>query len=174
MAGHWGSSSIDEKLFDFIRKVLPEGSTILELGSGWATEMLAKHYTMYSVEHDLKFINKYESTYIHVLLKEHKEIKGHKHTCWYDAEVLERELKDIQYDLLLVDGPPITRSGFFKYMSLFDSKVIWVFDDVDRHEDVKVLNSVSKQLDRPWVAYHGKSRKVFGVFNSPFLINEEF
>lgn len=169
MSSGWGGSSIDKKLFTFIRKTIPTGSTILELGSGWATGELAKHYTMYSVEHDMKYIDKYNSTYLHVPLKEHKAIKNHKYTKWYDAVILRSKLKGIKYDLLLVDGPPSVRSGFFKYMTLFDSSIIWVFDDTNRHADAKVLNSVAAKLDRPWVTYHGGTDKTFGVINNPLL-----
>ena len=169
MASKFGGWSIDEKLYDFIRKVLPEGSTILELGSGHTTDIMAKHYTMYSVEHDLKWVDKYNSTYLHVPLKEHKAIKNHRHTRWYDADILKWKLRGIKYDLLLVDGPPITRSGFFKYMELFDSNAIWIFDDSNRGSDARVLNSVCARLDRPWVTYHGGPDKTFSVVNSPLL-----
>ena len=164
----WGGWAIDKKLYNHIRNILPEGSTILELGSGHSTGVLAKHYTMYSVEHDLEWVDKYNSTYLYVPLKEHKEIKHHRYTRWYDATRLKEELVGIKYDLLLVDGPPVTRSGFFKYMSLFDSNAIWIFDDSNRGPDLKVINSVCTKLDRPWVTYMCKD-KTFSVIGSPLL-----
>lgn len=171
----WGGWAIDKKLYRYIREILPEGSTILELGSGEVTDVLAKHYTMYSVEHDEEWVDKYNSTYLYVSLKDHKAIKNHQHTRWYDASVLKPKLKGIKYDLLLIDGPPITRSGFFKYMSLFDSNVIWVFDDSDRRSDLAVVKSVAARLDRPWVTYIC-DKKAFSVINDPLLrpfIDEE-
>ena len=36
-AEEFGDASIDESLYDYIREILPPGSTILELGSGWGT-----------------------------------------------------------------------------------------------------------------------------------------
>ncbi len=166
---NWGGWAIDKKLYNYIRKILLEGSTILELGSGHSTDVLAEYYTMYSVEHDEEWVGKYNSTYLHVPLKEHKAIKGHQYTRWYDASVLKPKLKGIKYDLLLVDGPPITRSGFFKYMKLFDSNAIWILDDSNRKAEAKVLNSVCARLDRPWVTYHG-TEKTFSVINSPLLL----
>lgn len=176
MASKFGQWSIDKKLYNYIRAVLPAGSTILELGSGEVTEVLARHYTMYSVEHDPKWVGKYTSTYLYVPLCEHKPIKNHEHTRWYSADVLKPQLQGIRYDLLLVDGPPQTRSGFFKYMSLFDASAIWIFDDSNRGGDRAVLNSVGTRLDRPWITYHSGPDKTFSVFNSPLLtpfMNEE-
>ena len=169
MASKFGDWSIDEKLYDYIRKVLPDGSTILELGSGEVTDVLARDYTMYSVEHDLEWVGKYNSTYLHVPLREHKAIKNHLHTKWYDADILKWKLRGIKYDLLLIDGPPQTRSGFFKYMEFFDSNAIWIFDDTNRGSDARVLNSVCARLDRPWVTYHGGPDKTFSVVNNPLL-----
>ena len=166
--GEFGGWAIDEKLFNHIREILPEGSTILELGSGFSTETLAKHYTMYSVEHAEEWVGKYDSTYLHVPLCEHKAIKHHIFTRWYDASILKEKLKGVEYDLLLIDGPPHTRSGFFKYMSLFDSNAIWVFDDANRRADAKVINSCASRLGRPWVTYHGID-KTYSVINSPLL-----
>jgi hypothetical protein len=166
--GEFGDWAIDEKLFNYIQTILPEGSTILELGSGHSTDALAKHYTMYSVEHDAEWLDKYDSTYLHVPLCEHKAVKGHTHTRWYDASILKPKLKGIKYDLLLVDGPPTTRSGFVKYMSLFDSDAIWIFDDANRSGDRAVVNSVASKLRQPWVTYHGVA-KTFSVINTPLL-----
>ncbi len=169
MASKWGLASIDKSLFNTIRKILPEGSTILELGSGWATSELAKHYTMYSVEHDAAYVDKYDSTYIHAPLKRHKRVKNHPSDLWYDADILREKLKGIQYDLLLIDGPPGTRSGFIKYIDLFDTKAIWVFDDANRLCDRKVVNSASSKLGVPFVTYHGSPRKTYAVLNNPLL-----
>ena len=176
MASAFGGWSIDKKLYNYIREILPDGSTILELGSGKVTDVLARHYTMYSVEHDPEWVGKYNSTYLHVPLCEHKAIKNHTHTRWYSAEILRPQLTGIHYDLLLVDGPPQTRSGFVKYMSLFDSSAIWIFDDANRGSDHAVLNSVASRLQLPWITYHSGPAKTFSVFSSPLLtpfLNEE-
>jgi hypothetical protein len=165
----WGGWSLDEQVFKFIRKVLPEGGTILELGSGFATGELAKHYTMYSVEHDEEFLDKYDSTYIHAPLKEHKKLKNHNSTEWYDADVLREKLKGVEYDLLLVDGPPSTRSGFVKYIEMFDTKAIWIFDDAGRSIDRAVVNSAACRLDAPCVLYSNPEGKKFAVLNNPLL-----
>ena len=161
--------SITENLFNHVRKILPEGSTILELGSGWGTGELAKHYTMYSVEHDEKYLDKYDSTYLHVPLKEHKKLKNHDTTLWYDADILRDMLEGLEYDLLLIDGPPQTRSGFYKYKKMFDSSAIWVFDDIHRSVDRRALNSVASAARSPYIVYCSVDGKPFGVINDPIL-----
>jgi hypothetical protein len=172
MENDWGQWSIDKSLYDFIRRVLPDGRSILELGSGWSTNELSKNYTMHSVEHDEKFVGKYNSTYIHAPLKEHKKIKNHKHNIWYDADVLKKELKGVKYDLLLIDGPPGTRSGFIKYIDLFDTSAIWIFDDSNRGSDWDVVNSAASRLEVPTVTYHGSTSKTYSVLNHPLLQGE--
>lgn len=161
--------SITKRLFDYIRETLPEGSTILELGSGWSTGELAKYYKVYSVEHDEEYVDKYDSTYLYVGLKEHKKLANHQSTLWYDAKLLKAKLEGIKYDLLLIDGPPQTRSGFFKYMNLFDTSAIWVFDDMDRSIDRQVVISVSSRLCCPYIVYQSDDGKPFAVVNDPVL-----
>jgi len=169
MAPNWGGWSIDKKLYDFIRQVLPDSSTILELGSGWTTGELAKHYKMYSVENDIKFVGQYESTYIHAPLKRHEVIENLPYTKWYDPELLKNGLKGIKYDLLLIDGPHKTRSGIVKYMRYFDPSVIWLFDDTQRPADAMVADSIAATLGVPCDTYRGSDEKTFTVLNSPPL-----
>jgi hypothetical protein len=167
----FGKWSISGELYDFIRKVLPRGSTILELGSGYGSSKLAEGYTVYSVEHDDNFMNQYFSTslnYIYAPLKKHKAVKNHSGDVWYDAKVLGHKLQGLKYDLLLVDGPPESRAGFVKYFEdLFDTSVIIVFDDVNRRRDNKVMNSIAAKLKVPYVTYGAGTEKLFGVVNDP-------
>jgi hypothetical protein len=48
--------------------MLVDGSTILELGSGWASGELSKHYRVYSVEHDEKWLDAFDTNYIYAPL----------------------------------------------------------------------------------------------------------
>ena len=45
------------KSIDFIIDLLPDGKTVLELGSGEGTKFLLKHFTVYSVEHIMRDVN---------------------------------------------------------------------------------------------------------------------
>jgi len=163
----FGDVSIGDNLFWYIRKILPEGSTILELGSGWGTSQLVEHYNVFSVEHNPEYQDLYHDQYLHVPLKQHKAIKNHKGDVWYDAKVLKDALVGLEYDLLLIDGPPVYRAGFVKYFDLFDPDVIMIFDDVNRKKDNSVMNSIAAKLEAPYVTYGAGSEKLFGVINDP-------
>lgn len=163
----FGLVAIGEVLYSYIRDVLPEGSTILELGSGWGTSQLVKHYKVYSVEHDPMYWDKYHDNYLYVPLKKHKVIKNHDGDMWYAADVLKLALEGIKYDLLLIDGPPVYRAGFVKYFDLFDPDVIMIFDDVNRSKDNSVMNSIASKLKVPYVTYGAGTEKLFGVINDP-------
>ncbi len=110
---NFGSWSIDKELFDFILSVLPEGKTMLELGSGWASQKLSEHYTVYSIEHNEKWVGKYNTHYIYAPIK----------NGWYDTSIISKEApKD--YDLILIDGPTgdIGRGGFYTNLDLFNTR----------------------------------------------------
>ena len=168
-----GGWSIDPSLCDYIRKILPDGSTILELGSGAGTEWLAEYYTMYSVEHNEKFVDKYKSTYFYCPLTKHKALRNHDGPMeWFDRDILKPALiaLDGKYDLLLIDGPPGgTRCGIVKYIELFRSDVPIVLDDLHRQADRKIINSIASKLRKPYVTYGYLDGKPFGVINDPCL-----
>tara|TARA_R110000868_G_scaffold178163_1_gene417696 strand:+ start:554 stop:1081 length:528 start_codon:yes stop_codon:yes gene_type:complete len=123
-----GGWSINPEVYKFIKDNLPKGSTILELGSGWGTEVLSKDYTMISIEHDERFVGKYTSTYIHAPM-----LNG-----WYDKSVLETKLEALRgtYQMILIDGPIGSESngriGFYENIQLFDDDLLMVFTDTNR------------------------------------------
>lgn len=149
----FGGFSISKKLFDFIRENLDEGRVILEFGSGWGSGQLSNHYTVYSIEHDQKWIDKYDTHYIYAPIK----------NGWYDVAVLEKELP-LNYDLILVDGPPghIGRGGFYTYLALFNTDVPIIFDDTHRKADYNLMVNVAKKLGRKFRVFKEKE-KSFGV-----------
>lgn len=159
--------SINDDLYEFIRKTLPDGGVILELGSGEGTKRLAKHYKMYSVEHDKEWVDKYNSTYFYTPLCWHKPLKNHQGDQWYDANILRSNLRGLKYDLILIDGPPQSRAGFVKYFNMFDPDAIIVFDDVNRKRDNSVMTSIAAKLEVPYVTYGAGGTKLFGVINDP-------
>jgi len=153
----FGGWSIDKALFDKISDILPVSlgqQTILELGSGAGTEELAKYYTMHSIEDNEAYLDLYDSNYIHAPLKEHKALQNHHGTIWYDARVLERELPLINYDLILIDGPVQSRTGFVKYFDLFKHDVPMVFDDSNLKRNWPILRSISRRCKRPFTVYN--------------------
>ncbi len=84
--------SMCEKLYNYMLQILPEGSTMVELGSGWASEQFSKHYEVYSVEHNEEWVGKYDTHYIYAPI-----IDG-----WYSIDALKENLPQ-KYDLIFDD-----------------------------------------------------------------------
>ncbi|MFW6311177.1 MAG: hypothetical protein ACOC1K_02965 [Nanoarchaeota archaeon] len=140
----FGGSSIDKSLFYWIKENLEEGKTILEFGSGsGSTKNLSKFYNMISIEHDSKWVGKYQSFYIWATIN--------KKENWYDIEPIKKLLKNKDYDLILVDGPvgEGNRWGFLKNIELFDIKNKHIIiDDINRNGELNLFNSINSLLER--------------------------
>lgn len=137
----FGGWAIDKKVYDYLVTNLAPKSTILELGSGYGTGQLAKHFSMVSVEHLQKWLGKYQSRYIYAPLRD----------GWYDTTILSKELPT-EYDAILIDGPPGSlgrgRIGFFENIHLFNTDVMIVVDDVHRPREKKLLVALNEKLQR--------------------------
>ena len=99
--------SISKECFDKIVEILPFESTILEFGSGLSTNILSKFYKMISIETDPLWLNKYTSTYIHSPIIENIPNKYYNNICIdsLDFAFIKDKLQNVNYDLLLLDGP---------------------------------------------------------------------
>ncbi len=155
----FGGSSITKELFDFIRSVLSDGKVLLELGSGWTSGQFSQYYTVYSIEHSVRWLGKYNTNYLYVPIK----------NKWYNPDILREKLPD-NYDLILVDGPPgftgstTNRHGFYTYLDLFKTDLTIIFDDVHRKDEYELMMRVGKKLQRNVVIFNSKQfRKKFGV-----------
>ena len=154
----YGSYSVDRELIDQMLKLVPSG-TLLELGSGRATAIFAKHYKVYSVEENPEWLNKYNSTYIHAPIK-----KG-----WYDIDILKKELPK-NYDVILIDGPTSPenlgrqniRQEFLNNIYLFNTEATIFVDDIHREAEATLLDSLSKELGRTPTIIEAKSGAKFG------------
>ena len=158
-AQNLGAFAISVDLFLYIYELLPEGSTILELGSGTGTAELARYYNVYSIEHDQKWMDLYNTEYIFAPIKNYK---GYK---WYDVSHLTDKLPK-QYDLILIDGPPgpsVGRYGFFHHMDLFNCNVPIIFDDAQRKVEGKLCRDVAKKLNRSLKFFKCSDGKTFSV-----------
>jgi len=131
---------IGSGLLRCIHELLAPGCTILELGSGEGTALLARDYHMVSVEHDPFWVGKYDSHYIYAPI-----IDG-----WYDTIMLQAQLPDT-YHLLLLDGPPgyIGRTGFLDHLDLFDLTIPIIVDDVQRQVEKTILHRLEQITGRP-------------------------
>lgn len=151
----FGGFAISEELYDYILEILPKGKTVLELGSGAGTEELLKNYTVYSVEHDTNWLDKFPTNYIYAPIKD----------GWYDTQELKKKLPT-KYDLILVDGPTgkIGRRGFLKHINLFNTNVPIVFDDIHREAENKLMEDTANYLGRTFFIPPQKSdKRKFGV-----------
>lgn len=127
-----------DNLIAHILATLPAGATVLELGSGEGTALLACLYTMYSVEHDPAWIGKYDSHYIYAPL-----LSG-----WYCVRILEQQLPPM-YDALIIDGPPGSRFAMARYLDIFDLGVPVFVDDVNRPEEYLLAQVIETKTGRP-------------------------
>ncbi|MDA3806315.1 MAG: hypothetical protein PF440_00235 [Thiomicrorhabdus sp.] len=146
--------AISEELYGWLSKNLEQGKTILELGSGAGTIELAKKYKVYSIEHDKKWVgHAKESNYLYAPIIQHP-------TCrWYSLKELET-LKDLSYDLILVDGPPgnIGRIGFLHYINLFNIDVPIIIDDTNRKAEADLAKSIAKKLNKKMELFQGDKK----------------
>jgi hypothetical protein len=127
----FGSWSIDKVVYEWMINNLPEGKTILELGSGHSTQMLKAKWNIISVEENIDWANKYHNNYIHAPIK----------NDYYDIDILREKLPK-KYDLLLVDGPAYgNRNNMLRHLDLFNLDTsgcqIIIFDDVERPNDLE-------------------------------------
>jgi hypothetical protein len=123
-------SMLGPQILALIRKTVSPGSTILELGSGEGTGVLARTYTMYSIEHDPNFMHLYDSHYIYAPIRD----------GWYCRHMLEDKLP-ARYDALIIDGPPgtIGRAGLLNHLDLFNWDCCIFVDDINREVEIGVF-----------------------------------
>lgn len=146
----FGDWSIDQKVFGWILSNLPSGSSILELGSGWATGQLARYYKMHSIENSSDWMGKFDTNYIFA-----PDTSG-----WYNVDVLKGVLPIIKYDLLLIDGPQHNkRSEIINHADLFNWKVPVIIDDTQEHDVMGWATSIATEFcRRPFEIIHGNPK----------------
>ncbi len=159
------SGNISPKTIDIIRSLLAPGRTILELGSGEGTQRLADYgYKMISVEHSEKWLGKFDSQYIHAPISYCKPTKQFpENNQWYNSRILRDTLPKLEYDFLLIDGPPrdIGRGGMLKHREIFNWDVPVIFDDTQREQEWKVAYHIARRVGgRTLITYDTAERKM--------------
>ncbi len=138
---HW---SYCDGVLAAVELLTDQNSIILEFGSGYGSNEIAKIRTIFSVEHDDRFVGLYpDVNYIYAPLKPIANGDKNGKTHWYDAEVVSTSLPE-KIDLILVDGPPsaIGRLGLLNILEKFPDNSIWIIDDVLRTEDQSLANRI--------------------------------
>lgn len=156
MKSNLNNWAISEEMYAWITKEIPEGKTILEFGSGTGTIELTKHYKVFSVEQNSKWVGLApDSNYIYAPLK-----RG-----WYDADIVFSEIpKD--YDLIIIDGPmgQDFRSGIDEHWSKLNTNVPLLFDDTHRTKDRDHAIHVASLLKKDWSEVKGWQKNFIIVF----------
>mgnify|MGYP000203040093 CR=1 FL=1 len=132
--------SISEEMFKWIRNNIKEGSTIIEFGSGLGTIELTKHYTVYSVEQDERWIGKApDSNYIHAPIS----------NGWYDPHAVFNNLPT-DYQLIIVDGPAGSRNrtGIRNYWDKFNLNAPIIMDDTHRNAELNFATETAILLNK--------------------------
>lgn len=132
---------------------LQDGSNILELGSGFGTEILSKKYKMTSIEQDEEWLYKFDTNYIYAPIE----------NGFYKIENLSNLPK--YYDLLIIDGPTKSsggRMGFIQHLDLFFLDCPILIDDAHREEEMEILIKLSNLLKRNYSIFECVNKK-FGI-----------
>lgn len=142
--------AISTELFMWMLQNIPKGSTILELGSGTGTKQLTKHYNVYSVEHDSKWLGLVPDThYIYAPLQDD----------WYNVSVLEEQLPK-HYDVLLIDGPPgKKRVGILDNLHLFKTDIPIIVDDTNRLLDSTIAKKLTEGVSKNVLHIDSKEKR---------------
>tara|TARA_B100000768_G_C11226449_1_gene353023 strand:+ start:664 stop:1164 length:501 start_codon:yes stop_codon:yes gene_type:complete len=128
-----------------IVELIKFNDTILELGSGKSSELLNKFYNVISVEDNKEWMNKYNTQYIHV----NTVGKGE-----YDFKELSKKIKDIDYKLLIIDGPNDNREEIVNHINIFKNDVPVIWDDTQVYE--KYAIQMSEQTNKSYTTYQCK------------------
>eukprot|EP00732_Lithocolla_globosa_P000032 Lithocolla_globosa_v1_NODE_5_length_12010_cov_23.451945.p6 type:complete len:244 gc:universal NODE_5_length_12010_cov_23.451945:10912-11643(+) len=157
--------SVDNIVFEEISKLIPNGATMVEFGSGEGTKTLADRYNVYSVEHDAKWVGFVKkSHYIHAPIRPYKTKLPDfpEETGWYDTDIIAKKIP-AKYDLLLVDGPLsyIGRAGFYANLKMFNTDCYILVDDCNRAPEFKLLELTAKAVGRPFrvITYANGAKK---------------
>jgi len=148
--------AIGENLINWMIENIPSGSVILELGSGSGTKELVKHYTVYSIEDDIKWVGHCnDSKYIYA-----PRVNG-----WYDVNKIKEGIPS-NYDVILIDGPYIpnaNRRGFLENIDLFDTDTIMIFDDTHAEKHKLLMEDVVKLTNKTIIESKYNNEKGFTV-----------
>jgi len=146
--------AITYEVFEWIKKNIKTGSTILELGSGTGTKELCELYEVYSVEHDQRWVDYTPSNYIYAPIKNQNEYN------WYDVDILKKKLPK-KYDLILIDGPPgiIGRKPFLDNLNLFNLNVPIIVDDTNRKDEQELFLKLNEKLNREFKVISNRKKE---------------
>jgi len=134
-------------MFDWLNDNLPNGSKILEFGSGTGTMELTKNFEVTSIEDNEQWLYlAQDSTYIYAPLV----------NDWYDWQALDI-LKDETFEAIVIDGPYETADRIHlidwinAYPNVFNQARFVVIDDANQLDSWQMIQ-LFKQLG--WELLH--------------------
>jgi len=148
--------------FEWIYQTIPEGSMIIEFGSGDGSQRLVDKYQLWSVEHDIKWLNKTTSNYVHAPIVSNPVSEKHNEQGWYEHSLFEKIPG--QVSLIIVDGPPgeIGRNGLTHYLGELP-KTEWILvDDTDRIAEQTLSQSLVEYFQCKHQRFITKQNKANG------------
>ena len=159
-----------EEAFEWIENNIPFGSKVLEFGSGKGSERLAVNYTLFSVEHNPEWINKYNSNYIYAPIKLYEQDSQKKGLGWYEIEAIKNNLHENNFALIIIDGPPasIGREGIMDHLWILDKSEYILIDDLQREKEFELSQMLSKECHLKCLHFSKnndeQAERHFGVF----------
>ena len=129
-----------------LRHVKP-GSVVVEFGSGHGSEVLSKHFDLYSFEHDEAWLGVTSSNYIHSPIQDNQHASEAGEKGWYDLDVVRQHWPE-NPQCVIVDGPPgfIGRTGILSMLDELSRVPLILIDDVDRSPELKLFQRLSEEL----------------------------
>ena len=138
----------------FVLEHVEPGSVVVEFGSGHGSEVLSKHFDLYSFEHDEAWLGVTSSTYIHAPIEENQHASEASEKGWYDLEIVRQHWPE-NPRCVIVDGPPgfIGRTGILSMLNELRDVQLILVDDIDREAELKLSHTISTRLDRIQMTY---------------------
>tara|TARA_B110001452_G_scaffold73112_1_gene59170 strand:- start:5351 stop:5863 length:513 start_codon:yes stop_codon:yes gene_type:complete len=130
----------------WIEKNIDAGENILEFGSGDGSQQLAENYELFSIEHDVNWLGKTQSTYIHAPIVSNRTSTRYGQKGWYDPHALDNLPETVA--LIIVDGPPgeIGRLGLLEHLGHLPDWTFVLVDDTDRGEEQQLVQELCLRL----------------------------
>jgi hypothetical protein len=139
--------------FNWIYENIPEGSTILELGSGFGSIALGLNYKVYSLEQNKEWCGlSNKVNYIYAPIED----------GFYHNDAL---INLPKYDLLIIDGPTKAsggRKGFLQNLDYFNTDCPILLDDLHREDEMFIMEKLAIILDRKYEVFESENKK-FGI-----------
>jgi hypothetical protein len=148
----FGGSGISRSSYRWIRDNVERDSVILELGGGLLfTRVLHQKYQLYTIEHDIDFVELFPSNYVYAPL--------HDDYHWYSIDAIRKANLPKNVELMIVDGPPghLGRQQILNYLRELPEPRFIMVDDTNRTTEMLLAQNLSKFL--------GGSLIVFDTFS---------